>query len=83
MGVPSSSLQRELRDLAEAGIMKKRRQGRMSYCQIAKAAGLNDGCVVSSERFKENAAKVPNVRDDFGVEHMDLETFMERENWTF
>lgn len=31
MGVPSSSLQRELRDLAEAGILKTHRQGRTSY----------------------------------------------------
>jgi DNA-binding transcriptional ArsR family regulator len=33
MGVPPSSLQRELRDLAEAGILKTHRQGRMSYYQ--------------------------------------------------
>ena len=31
MGVPSSSLQRELRDLAQAGILKLHRQGRMAY----------------------------------------------------
>jgi predicted nucleotidyltransferase len=33
MGVPSSSLQRELRDLAGAGILKAHRQGRMAYYQ--------------------------------------------------
>jgi DNA-binding transcriptional ArsR family regulator len=33
MGVPSSSLQRELRDLKEAGILNERRQGRMVYYQ--------------------------------------------------
>ena len=33
MGVPSSSLQRELQDLTEAGILKTRRQGRMAYYQ--------------------------------------------------
>lgn len=33
MGVPSSSLQRELRDLEEAGILKAHRQGRMAYYQ--------------------------------------------------
>ncbi len=33
MGVPSSSLQRELRDLTEAGILKAHRQGRMTYYQ--------------------------------------------------
>ncbi len=31
MGVPSSSLQRELQDLTEAGILKTYRQGRMAY----------------------------------------------------
>jgi DNA-binding transcriptional ArsR family regulator len=33
MGVPSSSLQRELHDLQEAGILKMSRQGRMAYYQ--------------------------------------------------
>jgi predicted nucleotidyltransferase len=33
MGVPSSSLQRELRDLSEVGILKTHRQGHMVYYQ--------------------------------------------------
>lgn len=33
MGVPSSSLQRELRDLTAAGILRTHRQGRMAYYQ--------------------------------------------------
>lgn len=33
LGVPSSSLQRELRDLTGAGILKSHRQGRMVYYQ--------------------------------------------------
>jgi DNA-binding transcriptional ArsR family regulator len=33
MGVPSSSLQRELRDLSEVGILKSHRQGHMVYYQ--------------------------------------------------
>lgn len=33
MGVPPSSLQRELRDLEDAGILKTHRQGRMAYYQ--------------------------------------------------
>src|SRR5271154_4888855 len=33
MGVPSSSLQRELQYLTEAGILKTHRQGRMAYYQ--------------------------------------------------
>jgi DNA-binding transcriptional ArsR family regulator len=34
LGVPSSSLQRELRDLTEAGILKASRQGRMAFFQV-------------------------------------------------
>lgn len=33
LGVPSSSLQRELQDLTEAGILKTHKQGRMVYYQ--------------------------------------------------
>jgi DNA-binding transcriptional ArsR family regulator len=33
MGVPSSSLQRELRDLEKAGLLRMSRQGRMAYYQ--------------------------------------------------
>lgn len=50
---------------------------------IAKAARIDDGCVVTSEKFKKNAAKIPNVCDHFGVPYLDLEEFMATENWTF
>ncbi len=49
---------------------------------IAKAKCI-DGCVVSDELLKPNAAKIPNVCKHFGVAHLDLEGFMEKENWTF
>jgi len=69
MGVPSSSLQRELHDLAEAGILKTHRQGRMAYYQanadsplfsdlrglMLKTAGLVD---VLADAFKPLAAKL-------------------------
>jgi len=56
LGVPSSSLQRELQDLTEASILKTHRQGRMAYYQanadsplfsdlrglLLKTAGLAD-----------------------------------------
>jgi DNA-binding transcriptional ArsR family regulator len=56
LGVPSSSLQRELQDLSDAGILKTHRQGRMVYYQanadsplfsdlrglLLKTAGLAD-----------------------------------------
>lgn len=49
---------------------------------IAKAR-VNGGIVVTEERFKENAAKIPNVCAHFAVDCMDLEGFMEREGWRF
>jgi DNA-binding transcriptional ArsR family regulator len=69
MGVPSSSLQRELRDLTEAGILKTHRQGRMVYYQanadspvfpdlrglLLKTAGLVD---VLAHALKPLAAKL-------------------------
>ena len=40
MGVPSSSLQRELHDLTDGGILKTHRQGRMAYYQANKDSPL-------------------------------------------
>src|ERR1700733_10128973 len=69
MGVPSSSLQRELHDLSEAGVLKTHRQGRMVYYQantdspvfpdlrglLLKTAGLVD---VLADVLKPLANKV-------------------------
>src|SRR5580658_10237951 len=69
MGVPSSSLQRELHDLTMAGILKTHRQGRMAYYQanagspifpdlrglLLKTAGLVD---VLADLLKPLSAKV-------------------------
>ena len=49
---------------------------------IAKAKVL-ESCVVTQEVFKANAAKIPNVCKHFGVDCLNLEGFMEREDWTF
>ncbi|MCP4107393.1 MAG: DUF4411 family protein [Desulfobacteraceae bacterium] len=49
---------------------------------IGKAKILN-GTVVTQEQWKENSAKLPNVCERFEVECIDLETFMEKENWVF
>src|SRR5579863_4454881 len=70
MGVPASSLQRELRDLSEVGILKIHRQGRMVYYQantdspvfpdlrglLLKTAGLVD---VLAHALKPLARKLP------------------------
>jgi predicted nucleotidyltransferase len=69
LGVPSSSLQRELHDLTEAGILKTHRQGRMVYYQanrespvfpdlrglMLKTVGLVD---VLAQALKPVASKV-------------------------
>jgi DNA-binding transcriptional ArsR family regulator len=69
MDVPSSSLQRELQDLTEAGILKSHRQGRMVYYQantdsplfpdlrglLLKTAGLVD---VLADALKPLASKL-------------------------
>ena len=49
---------------------------------IGKAKILN-GTVVTQEQWKENSAKLPNVCERFEVDCIDLETFMEKENWRF
>jgi predicted nucleotidyltransferase len=72
LGVPSSSLQRELHDLTEAGILKTHKQGRMVYYQanrdspvfsdlrglLLKTAGLAD---VLADALKPLAAKLETV----------------------
>ena len=50
---------------------------------IAKAKMHEEGCVVTQEVRRSNAAKIPNVCDHFGIPCLNLETFMENENWSF
>lgn len=49
---------------------------------IAKASTIN-GCVVTDEHNKPNAARIPNICDHFGVKCLNLEGFMDQEKWTF
>ena len=49
---------------------------------IARAKILN-ACVVTQEKGRENAAKIPNVCDHFGIPCINLEGFMKKERWTF
>jgi hypothetical protein len=48
---------------------------------IAKAKLLN-GCVVTQES-RTKAARIPKVCEYFKIACLDLEGFMEKENWTF
>ncbi|HFD16818.1 MAG TPA: DUF4411 family protein [Rhodospirillales bacterium] len=49
---------------------------------IAKASVI-EGTVVTMEGLKPNAAKIPNICQYFGVGYMNLEKFMEAEQWQF
>ena len=49
---------------------------------IAKAKALN-GCVITQEANRPNAARIPNVCIHFSLNCLNLEGFMEEENWTF
>ena len=50
---------------------------------IAKANSVQDGCVVTTERFKNNASQIPNVCNHFNIPCINLEQFMEEESWKF
>jgi len=50
---------------------------------IAKAALTKPGCVVTSEQYRDNAPKIPNVCEHFGVRCVNLEEFMAEAGWTF
>jgi len=49
---------------------------------IAKAK-VDSRLLVIQEILKPNAAKIPNVCENFGVPYTNLEGFMEREGWQF
>ena len=49
---------------------------------IAKAK-VNDGYVVTNEEYKKNGAKIPNICEHFKVNCINLNKFMELENWKF
>jgi len=50
---------------------------------VIARAKISGACVVTQEKKTENAAKIPNVCDHFGIRCINLEGFMEEENWTF
>jgi len=50
---------------------------------VIASAHERDGCVISEESSKANAGKIPNVCAQFEIDCINLETFLERENWSF
>ena len=49
---------------------------------VARAKNIG-GCVVTTEKYRPNAPKIPNICEEFDVECVNLEEFMEREEWQF
>ncbi len=50
---------------------------------VIASAKVRNGCVVTEEQWKPNAAKIPNICEHFDIECTDLEGFMAREGWEF
>lgn len=50
---------------------------------VIARAKVGNGVVITQEQFIENAPRIPNVCQHFGVEYVDLEGFMEGEGWRF
>jgi hypothetical protein len=50
---------------------------------VIAAAKIRNGTVVTEEREKPNAARIPNVCAHFHIPCLNLETFMKQRKWTF
>lgn len=50
---------------------------------LVASAKIYSGCVVTEEKEKPNAAKIPNVCKHFDIDCLNLEGFMEKEGWKF
>lgn len=50
---------------------------------VVARAKILDGTVVTLERKRPNAVKIPNICQHFGIDCVSLDGFMELENWIF
>ena len=50
---------------------------------VIACAKIKGGAVVTEEKLKPNAAKIPNVCAHFDVPCIDLEKFMQQQGWAF
>lgn len=50
---------------------------------VISKAKVDNGIVVTQEKFKNNAAKIPNICSHFKIECIDFEELMQKENWQF
>lgn len=69
----------------QANIEKQKliRGGRNADAFIVARAHALGATVVTMERLKPHAVKIPNICDHFEVPYLDLEGFMEKEGWVF
>lgn len=69
----------------QANIEKQKliKGGRNADAFIVARAFAIGGAVVTMERLKPNAVKIPNVCKHFSIPCLDLEDFMENESWVF
>jgi hypothetical protein len=68
-----------------ASVEKKKiiQGGRNADAFVVARAFAVGGTVVTKEKLKPNASKIPNICAHFKIPHLDLEGFMEQEGWTF
>ena len=50
---------------------------------VIAAAKVRNGCVVTEEKNKTGAAKIPNVCDHFNIQWTNIEGMMKKEKWNF
>ena len=69
----------------QANIEKQKlfKGGRNADAFIVARAYATGGKVVTMERLKPNAVKIPNICEHFKIPYLDLEGFMESEGWEF
>ncbi|MDP1854121.1 MAG: DUF4411 family protein [Candidatus Omnitrophota bacterium] len=52
-------------------------------CHVLALAKVVEGTVVTTERFKPNSQKIPNICDKLGIGCLDLHKFFAQEEWKF
>lgn len=57
--------------------------GRMADPFVIAKARIECRTVVTTEIFKPNGTKIPNICRHFGIECMSIQEFMEAQNWRF
>lgn len=50
---------------------------------IIASARINNFTVITEESYRQNSAKIPNICRHFQIPYLNLQGFMEQENWIF